>query len=183
MERKNPDAFALCGAVKKLRHRETSLTVTMYRISNVMKKSILLLVSSLVFSPVIHAADPVKIEITSDDQMKFSTKAIEATAGQPVSITLKNIGKLPVEAMGHNIVILKPGSEITAFAMKAMTAKEKSYIPDDPEIAKMVVAHSKLLGPGETDTFTFTPTEAGAYPFLCSFPGHFGVMQGVLTVK
>jgi azurin len=148
-----------------------------------MKKSILLLLSAFAFAPVVHAADPLKLEITCGDQMNFSTKALEATAGQPVTITVKNIGKLPVEAMGHNLVILKPGSEIPSFAMKAMTAKDKDYIPADPEAAKLVVAHSKLLGPGETDTVTFTPSEAGAYPFICTFPGHFGVMQGVLTVK
>ncbi|NJM38645.1 MAG: Azurin [Akkermansiaceae bacterium] len=148
-----------------------------------MKKHTLFLFSSFVLTPMLYAADPVKVEVTCNDQMQFSTKTLEATAGQPIAITVKNIGKLPVEAMGHNMVILKPGSEITAFAMKAMTAKDSAYIPADPEIAKMVVAHSKLLGPGEMDTITFTPTEAGTYPYLCSFPGHFGVMQGLLTVK
>ena len=148
-----------------------------------MKKRSIILISALGTISFIHAAEPTKIEITCNDQMAFSTKAFEVTANQPVALTVKNIGKLPVEAMGHNIVILKPGSVISDFAMKAMTVKDKGYIPSDPEIAKNITAHSKLLGPGESETITFTPTEAGAYPFLCSFPGHFGIMQGVMTVK
>ena len=27
------------------------------------------------------------------------------------------------------------------------------------------------------------PDEAGEYPFICSFPGHWRVMTGILTVK
>ncbi len=148
-----------------------------------MKKHISLLISALVLTPAVFAADPVKVEIICGDTMTYNTKAFDATVGTPVSLTLKNTGKLPIEAMGHNIVILKPGTVVSDFAMKAMTAKDKAYIPAEPEMAKMILAHSKMLGPGETDTITFTPTEAGAYPFLCSFPGHFGMMQGVMTVK
>jgi azurin len=44
------------------------------------------------------------------------------------------------------------------------------------------VAHSRLLGPGESDTLKVT-LEAGDYPYLCTFPGHFAVMQGVISAK
>ena len=68
------------------------------------------------------AAAPREIEITANDQMKFNVTAIEAKAGEQLKIVLKNIGTLPKEAMGHNWVLLKPGTDLNAFAMAAMTA-------------------------------------------------------------
>jgi azurin len=125
-----------------------------------------------------------KIEITGNDQMQFSSKALEATAGDTVILTLKHIGKLPKVAMGHNWVLLQKDVKVPEFGMKAMKAATTDYIPTDDETKKEVIAHTKLLGGGESDTITFTaPAEAGDYPYLCSFPGHFALMQGILTVK
>jgi azurin len=68
--------------------------------------------------------------------------------------------------------------------MKAMKATTTDYVPTDDETKKEVIAHTKLVGGGESDTITFTaPKEPGAYPYICSFPGHFALMQGVFTVK
>lgn len=129
-------------------------------------------------------AEEKKIELTGSDQMQYSTKTLEVTAGDTVVLTLKHIGKLPKAAMGHNFVLLKADSKIADFSMKAMKAVATEYIPDDEDSKKAIIAHTKLVGGGESDTITFTaPAEAGAYPYLCSFPGHFALMQGVLTVK
>jgi azurin len=48
-----------------------------------------------------------------------------------------------------------------------------------------VLAHTKLLGPGESETVTFNaPFIPGEYPFFCSFPGHYSQgTKGVMTVK
>ncbi|MDE0837988.1 MAG: plastocyanin/azurin family copper-binding protein [Kiritimatiellae bacterium] len=40
-----------------------------------------------------------------------------------------------------------------------------------------------MLGPGEEDVVTFTAPAAGTYNYLCTFPGHYAVMNGVMTVK
>ncbi|MES2437733.1 MAG: azurin [Verrucomicrobiota bacterium] len=125
-----------------------------------------------------------KLELAGSDQMQFSTKTLEVTAGDTVVLTFKHSGKLPKAAMGHNFVLLKADTKIPDFAMKAMKAVATDYVPDDEESKKAIVAHTKLLGGGETETLTFTaPAEPGAYPFICTFPGHFALMQGVLTVK
>ena len=129
-------------------------------------------------------AEEKKIEITGNDQMQFSTKALEATAGDTVVLTLTHTGKLPKVAMGHNFVLLQKDVKAPEFGMKAVKAAATDYVPTDDETKKQVIAHTKLLGGGESDTITFTaPAEAGDYPFLCSFPGHFAVMNGVFTVK
>ena len=128
-------------------------------------------------------AEEKKIELTGNDQMQFSTKALEVTAGDKVTLTFKHIGKLPKAAMGHNFVLLKKDVKVMEFAMAATKATATEYIPAD-DAGKGVIAHTKLIGGGETDTITFdAPAEEGAYPFLCTFPGHFALMQGVLTVK
>lgn len=124
------------------------------------------------------------IELTGNDQMQFSTKAIEVTAGDKVVLTFKHIGKLPKAAMGHNFVLLKADTKVQEFALKAMQAATTEYIPVDEESKKPILTHTKLLGGGETEVLTFTaPAEPGAYPYVCTFPGHFALMQGVLTVK
>lgn len=123
------------------------------------------------------------VEITGNDQMKFSVTTIEAKAGEQLKVVLKNVGTLPKEAMGHNWVLLKKGSDVMAFANAAVAAKASDYVPEN--LKGQVVAHTKLLGPKQEDAVTFTvPSEPGDYPFLCSFPAHAVVgMKGVLTVK
>jgi azurin len=147
-----------------------------------MKKLIPILSALCLASPLL--AQEKKLELTGNDQMQFNTKTLEVTAGEKVSLTFKHIGVLQKVAMGHNVVILKAGTPIPAFATKAMQAAATDYIPADEESKKMIVAHTKILGGGESQTITFTaPAEPGDYPYVCTFPGHFALMQGVLKVK
>jgi azurin len=125
----------------------------------------------------------IEITVTCNDTMQFDKKTIEIPAGKIVKLTLKNIGKVPKIAMGHNLIVLDKGTDLTAWAMKAMTAKDTDFIPADDVSKKAVLAHTKLLGPDEEDAITFTIKEAGDYEFLCSFPGHFALMKGKITVK
>ena len=137
---------------------------------------------ALLAAPCAFAAD-VKLELTGNDQMQFNTKALEVTAGDKVTLSFKHIGQLPVVAMGHNVVILKPGTMIPTFAGKCAPAKDHGYIPQDAESKAAIVAHTELVGGGGSSTIEFTAPEPGAYPYICTFPGHFAIMQGVLTVK
>ncbi len=145
-------------------------------------KKICLILAALTAAPLAFAAD-VKLEITGNDQMQFSTKTLEVTSGDKVTLVFKHIGQLPVVAMGHNVVILKAGTPIPTVATKAMVAKESGYIPQDPETKALILAYTKTIGGGESDTITFTAPEPGDYPYFCSFPGHFSIMSGVLKVK
>jgi len=120
------------------------------------------------------------VEITANDQMKFSVTEIRVKAGEEVTLTLKNVGTMPKESMGHNFLLLGGGTDVEAFATKAMVAKETDYIPADEKAS--VMANTKLLGPGESDTITFT-VPAGTYDFICSFPGHYAQMRGKLIAE
>jgi len=128
-------------------------------------------------------AGPRVIEITGGDNMKFNITAIDAKPGEELKIIFSNIGTMPKEAMGHNLVILKKGTDTMAFAMAATTAKATDYIPASMKDA--VLAHTTMLGPRKSEELLFTaPTEPGDYPYVCSFPAHYQVgMKGIISVK
>lgn len=123
------------------------------------------------------------IEITGNDMMKFDITEIEATAGESLIVSLKNIGKIPKAGMAHNFVLLKKGVDAQAFSMAAMMAGASEYIPVDRK--DEIIAYTGMAGPGETVKIRFTvPEEPGTYVFVCTFPGHYlAGMKGVLTVK
>ena len=148
-----------------------------------MKKSIFPLITTLLIAPVASAQAPAKMEITCNDQMTYNSKKFEVIAGQKVSLTLKNVGKIPLKTMGHNLVLLRPGTSLAVFAGKAAAEKNNGYLPQDADSKKAIIAATKRLGGGDSDTISFTLTEPGEYPFICTTPGHFSVMHGVITVK
>jgi len=83
--------------------------------------------------------------------------------------------------MGHNFVILKPGNDPMQFAMKGIAAKATDYVAD--EVKDQVIAKTKIVGGGESDTIEVTLPGPGEYPFVCTFPGHAGLMKGTLVAK
>jgi azurin len=127
-------------------------------------------------------ADGVRtIEITANDAMKFSVTEIHAQPGEKLRIALTNLGRMPKQAMAHNWVLITPRDDaaVLSFA-NALAGRMPDYLPEDKSA---VLAHTKLLGGGEADTVEFTvPTAPGAYPFLCTFPGHAALMRGKLIV-
>lgn len=133
-------------------------------------------------SPAAPAAVRV-VAIEANDAMKFNVTRIEAKPGETLKVVLKNVGTLPKEAMGHNWVLLAKGTDVMAFSTAAMQARTTEYIP--ASLSKQVVAHTKLLGPKQSDEVTITvPSEPGDYPYICSFPAHaMAGMRGVLVVK
>lgn len=135
-------------------------------------------------SPAAPAAPAVAvIELTANDSMKFNITRFEVAAGQDVKLTFTNLGTMPKQAMGHNVVILKKGADAKAFADAAVTAAATDYVPASQ--ADQILVHTKLLGPKQSEELTFkAPTEPGEYPFVCSFPAHFlSGMKGVIVVK
>tara|TARA_B100001989_G_scaffold72364_1_gene49412 strand:+ start:277 stop:777 length:501 start_codon:yes stop_codon:yes gene_type:complete len=119
------------------------------------------------------------ILINSNDLMKFDQNELRVFEGQKITLTLNHTGKMSKEIMGHNFVLLKKETNLNDFAQRAMLARENEYIPDGNE----TIAYTKMIGGGESDTITFTAPEKGSYTYICSFPGHYGLMRGVLIVS
>ncbi|MEM1407921.1 MAG: azurin [Bacteroidota bacterium] len=130
-------------------------------------------------TPEYTASGAIKLVINSDDLMRFDKEELRVTAGSDVELTLNHTGKLAKAVMGHNVVILKLGTDVAAFAQKAIEAKENDYIPESDDI----LIHTALIGGGETTTITFEAPAKGSYEFLCSFPGHWGLMRGKFIVE
>lgn len=121
-----------------------------------------------------HASNPLGYDKTD----------LTVKAGQKVKLTLNNTGSIAPQP--HNFLLIKPGKEMAvgAQANAMMTdpqAMSKSYIPDASKAD--ILANTKLVQPGGTETIEFTaPAEAGDYPYMCTFPGHWLLMKGVLHV-
>jgi glucose/arabinose dehydrogenase/azurin/lysophospholipase L1-like esterase len=116
---------------------------------------------------------------TIPEQMLFDVKWFVVEAGKPVQITLTN-----ADAMPHNFVLGQPGS-VAALGTAAATMpppasmSARAYIPDSP----LVLGATRLVQRGESDQINFTaPSTAGEYNFLCTFPGHYVRMYGVMLV-
>jgi|SRR5690554_7328921 len=122
-----------------------------------------------------------EIEIQGGDDMKFDKTQLHAKAGQTVRLTLVHTGEMSKDAMGHNFVLLQEGSDVAEFGTAASSEQANDYIPTSK--SSEIIAHTDLIGGGESTTIEFVAPEAGRYPFLCSFPGHFGLMKGLFIVE
>jgi azurin len=116
---------------------------------------------------------------TLPEQMLFDVRWFVVEAGKPVQLTLTNSDFMP-----HNLIIGQPGS-VTAIGEAAATMpapsslSARAYVPDLP----VVLEGTRLVQRGESDTLKFTaPTKPGQYTFVCTFPGHWVRMYGVMLV-
>ena len=123
----------------------------------------------------------VTIKLGSTDQMKYTFSRIDVAANRKIKLTLTHLGKLPGNVMGHNFVLLKQGEDFMAFANSGMAAKDTDHIAPGNE--SKVIAKTRLIGGGESDTIEFDAPPPGIYPFVCTKPGHAMMMNGVLVVK
>jgi len=122
--------------------------------------------------------------VEGNDAMQFNVKEITVDKTcKAFKVTLKHVGKLPKAAMGHNWILTKEADfQPTATAGMAAGAANDYLPPNDARI----IAHTKMLGGGESDTVTIDVSKLAAgqnYTFFCSFPGHFAIMKGTLKLS
>jgi azurin len=138
------------------------------------------------------AAAPASATVSADGELvikpdpanplAYDIKAFTVKAGQKLKITFNNQSSLP---QPHNLILGKIGSKDRLLAainalMVDPNGMAKGYVPDSPDI----IAHTKLLNPGQTETIEFTvPAEKGDYPYVCGFPGHALIMNGVMKAE
>ena len=116
--------------------------------------------------------------------MKFTQEQIAVKTGQPVKIVFTN-----PDATDHNMVFVKPG----ALAEVGIAANEMARDPKNassdfiPKSKRNLILHaSKMIGPtrkSKIHVFRFdAPNQPGIYPYVCTFPGHWVVMKGIMVV-
>jgi azurin len=134
--------------------------------------------------PLTAHADPCKLDISGNDQMQYDKQALAAPAScKEITVTLHHSGKLPKEAMGHDWVLVN-AADLAAVAQAGMGAGlANDYVaPGD----KRVLAHTKIVGGGESASVSFSPTllkAGGTYAYLCTFPGHNALMHGTFKLN
>ncbi|HPH47002.1 MAG TPA: plastocyanin/azurin family copper-binding protein, partial [Chryseolinea sp.] len=120
----------------------------------------------------------IKLKVLKNE-MKYDLKTFTVKAGKPVEIIFEN-----PDFMQHNLVITQIGAlETVGKAADKLASNpksaEKNYVPEVSE----VLFSTKLVNPQQTVTLRFTaPTKAGDYPFVCTFPGHWSIMNGIMKV-
>ncbi|GAB3020052.1 ThuA domain-containing protein [Cyclobacterium sediminis] len=113
-------------------------------------------------------------------EMKFDKASFNVKAGQQVTIDFVNN-----DFMQHNLLIGKAGSlEVIGKAADELARDPNgvnmNFVPKIPE----VIASTPLVNPEGNETLIFTaPSEPGEYPFLCTVPGHWRIMNGIMIVE
>jgi putative heme-binding domain-containing protein len=120
------------------------------------------------------------VAIETGTNLTYVTREFSVRANEPLAITLKNPDVVP-----HNWVLVKPDSlqtvgELSNQLIARPDAFARQYIPDTED----VIAYTDIVSPTEKQTiYIQAPSEPGHYPFLCTFPGHWMVMNGTMIVE
>lgn len=125
-------------------------------------------------------ADAKPVILKAAKNLMFDQTEIRLPAGQAVKLTFQNPDSVP-----HNWALLKPGTlqkvgEQCNRLISDPQAAAEHYIPSSSDI----LAYTNVVEPYAEHTIYFrVPSEPGRYPYLCTFPGHWMVMNGVLVVE
>ncbi len=125
-------------------------------------------------------ADAKPLTLKAAKNLMFDQPEIRLPAGQAVKLIFQNPDSVP-----HNWALLKPGSlqkvgEQCNRLISDPQAAAQQYIPSSSDI----LAYTNVVEPYAEHTIYFqVPNEPGRYPYLCTFPGHWMVMNGVLVVE
>jgi azurin len=144
---------------------------------------LLLAIVLLFAAPLAHAAQNCTLKLKGDDKMQFDAKTATVSASCPkITIEFTHTGKMPAQAMGHNVVISRTvdmGAVVDA-GMKAGAAA--GYVAKGD--AK-VIAATAVVGGGASTKASFAGNKlkaGGEYMYFCTFPGHSAIMKGTLVV-
>jgi azurin len=127
-------------------------------------------------------SQPREIRLRAFDQMRFDRSTILAWPGETLRVELFNETEQPIEAMGHNFVLLTRDAQMEEVVRAAIDHRERDFLP--PELANHILAATRLLGPMESDAVVFqVPDTPGENYYVCTFPGHAAAgMRGKLVV-
>jgi putative heme-binding domain-containing protein len=121
-----------------------------------------------------------KISVTASAGLQFEPRVLRVPPGSQVSLAFRNGDP----SMPHNVAVVKADA-LDDFGEQSMQlasnprAIATHYVPDSPA----EICFSPILPPGDQYTLYFeAPAEPGEYRLVCTYPGHWRVMQGSLFV-
>jgi azurin len=145
-------------------------------------KIYIFLLFSLLMSNIVYAEN-CEIKISGTDMMKYDLSEITIdTRCAETTILFKHAGKLPVGAMGHNLVIIEE-SQLYEIAQKIdfSIGSESGYLPKSENI----IYKSEMIGGGESTELVVRSIKFDknkTYLYFCSFPGHWALMKGKINL-
>jgi azurin len=112
--------------------------------------------------------------------LTYATRSFTAKPGEAIALTLVNPDVVP-----HNWALIKPGTlqtvgELSNRLISDPEAVAMQYVPR----SEQVIAYTDIVDPSAEFTIYFrVPDQPGRYPYLCTFPGHWMVMNGEMIVE
>jgi putative heme-binding domain-containing protein len=122
-------------------------------------------------------ARPITIETAGN--LSFATRSFQVRAGELIALKLMNPDVVP-----HNWALVRPGTlqsvgEAANRLIADPEAVARQYVPDTSD----VLFYTDIVPPGGEFIIYFqSPQQPGRYPYLCTFPGHWTVMNGEMVV-
>ena len=118
-------------------------------------------------------------------QMKYDVQSFTVKPGAKIKLTFRNPDELP-----HNLIICTPGAskgqdkgQELIKAVLALGAKGEE-LGWEPESHPRILHSSGMIQPGKEAIVWFqAPAKEGKYPYVCTYPGHFALMNGVMNVS
>lgn len=128
-------------------------------------------------------ADECNLTINGNDAMQFDQQELSVPAScKEVTLTLNHTGNLDKRVMGHNWVLSETANMQPIATAGINAGADNDYLDTSDE---RIIAHTDLIGGGESSTITFSTegmTAGVDYSYFCSFPGHIGVMKGKFVI-
>ena len=124
--------------------------------------------------------DAREIQISAAKNLMFDKTVIRVKAGEPIRLTFNNPDAVP-----HNWALVKPGTlkkvgQQCNQLIADPQAATNHYVPQTDD----VLVYVDVVEPNGKFTVYFNaPAKPGSYPYLCTFPGHWMIMNGQLIVE
>ena len=141
--------------------------------------------SELAVPPGFEKIDQEIVISTMEAQMKYDVRSFSVKPNAKVKLVFKNPDTLP-----HNLIICTPGKKkggdrgqevIDAVLKLGDKGVEQNW---EPKGHLRILVSSGMVQPKKETTIYFkAPKKEGDYPYICTFPGHFQLMNGIMGVS
>ncbi len=111
--------------------------------------------------------------------MQYDVKEVKTAPGEALEFVLEN-----PDSMQHNLLLVAPGKLAEAGIAgdkmgETPEGKARQFVPDSAIVLEVM----GLVDPNKTGhLFFFAPTKPATYPYVCTYPAHWRMMNGKLKV-
>lgn len=118
------------------------------------------------------------------ERMLFTQTQFTVAPGSPLKLVFTN-----PDATDHNLVFVKPDALAEVGMAANAMARDPKFAQSDfipAEKKHLILQATPMIGPTRKSLVHVlrfnTPEEPGIYPFVCTFPGHWVIMNGQMIV-